>query len=127
MSEMKDLFSALDAVSGSNSEEIREHYLRAPFSCLGSKFKGLDEILPRLPYRNGFCEPFGGSGVVLLNRNECPLEVFNDRHSGITAFYRCLRDPVKKDALIERIELSVHSREEFIWSKDTWKDITDDL
>jgi DNA adenine methylase len=106
---------------------VRDHYERAPFTYMGSKFSSLHEILPRLPYRNSYIEPFGGSGVVLLNRRVSKIDVFNDRYAGVVAFYRCLRDKDKLDALIERIELTIHAREEFIWCRDTWENVEDDV
>lgn len=108
-------------------ENSREEYVRAPFGYPGSKSRGLEQILPMLPYRNGFCEPFGGTGAVLLARRESPLEIFNDRYSGVTCFYRVMRDQKKMDLLLERLELSQHSREEFMWSRDTWEKCEDEI
>jgi len=108
-------------------ENSREEYVRAPFGYPGAKLAALDKILPLLPYRNGYGEPFGGSGAVLLARRESPLEIFNDRYSGVTCFYRVLQDHKKMDALLERLEVTQHSREEFMWCRDTWKDCEDEL
>jgi DNA adenine methylase len=123
MSNILDLLNCLD----SNVEEVREQYERAPFGWVGGKSRSLKYLLPHIPYRRCYVEPFGGSGVVMLNRNPSPLEVFNDRHSGVVAFYRCIRDPEKLGQLIDRLELTIHSREEFIWCKQTFKDVVDDV
>lgn len=112
---MLAIFRSLD-----RSEQVRENYTRAPLGYPGSKSRSIKQILPYLPYRRSYCEPFGGSASVLLARHAVDLEVYNDRYGGIVAFYRCLRDPQKWLQLKEMIELSVHSREEFIWCKDTW-------
>jgi DNA adenine methylase len=72
-------------------------------------------------------EPFGGSGAVLLARNASKIEVFNDRYAGVTAFYRCIRDRAKLDRLCEWLDLTVHSREDFVWCKDTWENVADDI
>lgn len=114
-------------LSMNSDENKREEYIRAPFGYPGGKSRSLDSILPNLPYRDGYCEPFGGSGAVLLSRHESKLEIFNDRYAGVVAFYRCLRDKNKKDELTDRLQLSLHSREEFIWCRDTWKDCSDDV
>lgn len=106
-------------------DTVREGYVRAPFGYPGSKAKSIKNILPHLPYTDMYCEPFGGSGAVWLARNESRLEVFNDRYSGVTAFYRALKDKVTMDALVERLEFMVHSREEFTWCRSTWKDCQD--
>jgi len=107
--------------------EVRETYLRLPFGYPGSKADQLDKILPNLPYRGGYGEPFGGSGVVHLNRWPSKLEVFNDRYSGVTCFFRVIRDRDKLAILDERLSCILHSREEFIWSKDTWRNCQDDI
>lgn len=111
------IFQSMD-----DAPQVREEYVRSPFGYPGSKFRSLDDILPELPYRSRYGEPFGGSGKVLLARKSCPFEVLNDRYSGVTSFYRVLREPIGRDALIARLEEVCHSREEFIWSRDTWKD-----
>lgn len=101
--------------------------VRAPFGWHGGKAKSLGHILPHLPYRKGYCEVFGGSGVVLLARNKSYNEIFNDRHSGITCFYRCIRDIAKCRELSNRVELACHSREEFEWCKASWEDCQDEV
>lgn len=110
-----------------NTDSVREDYVKAPFGYPGAKSRSLENILPHLPYRKGYTEPFGGSGAVLLSRRPCPLETFNDRYSGVTSFYRCLRDYNKMQRLVERVNLCLHSREEFIWCRNTWKDCEDEV
>jgi DNA adenine methylase len=62
-------------------------------------------------------------------RRPSKLEIFNDRHAGIVSFYRCVRDKKLCDQLVERLSLTVHSREEFTWCRDTWEsyDLNDDV
>ncbi len=96
-------------------------YLKAPFGYPGGKLKSLDKILPFLPMRKSFVEVFGGTGVILMNRQRSKNEVFNDKHSGITAFYKCLQDSEKIKQLEYLIEYTVHSREFWEYCKDTWK------
>lgn len=106
---------------------MRENYIRSPFSYPGNKKESLEYLLPLLPRTDVWCDVFGGSGSVTLNRAISKLEVFNDRWSGLIAFYRCIRDSTKLDQLIERLRLCVHSREEFIWCKQTWENCADDV
>lgn len=120
-----DLFAIMKSLDDAPS--VREDFIRAPFAFPGGKSFSLPQLLPHLPYRDGYCEPFGGSGSVLLARNESHFEVYNDRYAGVVAFYRCVRDKTKLDALINRMTLCLHSREEFIWCKSTWKDCEDDV
>lgn len=100
--------------------EVREKYIKLPFAWPGGKGEHLKKILPHIPYGCGYGEPFGGSGAVLLNREPIGLEVLNDRYSGITDFFRVVREPKLYKLFMERITCTVHSREEFIWCKKTW-------
>lgn len=125
MADLFEMFEELERQAPTKSE--RENFKRAPFGWPGSKWRSLDKILPLLPYRKGFMDVCGGSGVVMLNRRPSDLEVFNDRYAGITSFYRCLRDVSKYEALMERLRLTLHSREEFVWCRDTWENCTDDV
>lgn len=122
---MNDLTAALMGMGTTN--EVREQYMKMPFSYPGGKGEMLDKILPFLPYGSGYGEPFGGSGVVLLNREPSKLEVFNDRYSGVTCFFRVVRDREKYPLFMERINATLHSREEFIWCKKTWRTCEDEI
>lgn len=81
------------------------------FGWYGGKYNHLDWLLPLLPPCHHYCEPFGGSAAVLLNREPCPVETYNDLDGDLVNFFRVLRD--QKDALIESIGLTPFSREEF--------------
>jgi len=121
---MNDLTAML---LGMGNEEVRETYLKLPFAWPGGKGEHLAKILPHLPYGSGYGEAFGGSGAVLLNREPSKLEIYNDRYGGITAFFRVVRDRELYPKFMERIALTVHSREEFIWCKKSWKNVEDDV
>jgi DNA adenine methylase len=109
------------------TKDKRESYQRAPFGWPGGKSESLKHILDKLPYRRVFVEAFGGSGVVSINRKKSVLDVYNDRYGGIVAFYRCLRNSECRQKLIERLNLTPHAREEFVWSRDTWDKVEDDV
>jgi len=81
------------------------------FGWYGGKFSHLDWLLPLLPPCHHYCEPFGGSAAVLLNRPPSPVETYNDIDGEVVNFFRVLRE--RKDALIEAIALTPFSREEF--------------
>lgn len=80
------------------------------FGWYGGKFNHLAWLLPLLPYANHYCEPFGGSAAVLLNRYPSAVETYNDIDGEVVNFFRVLRE--QKDALIEAIGLTPFSREE---------------
>ena len=82
-----------------------------PFGWYGGKFSHLDWLLPLLPHCHHYCEPFAGSGAVLLNREPSPVETFNDIDGEVVNFFRVLRE--EKEELIEAIGLTPFAREEF--------------
>ena len=45
------------------------------FGWYGGKFSHLKWLLPLLPSCQHYCEPFGGSAAVLLNRDPSPAEI----------------------------------------------------
>lgn len=84
---------------------------RIAFGWYGGKYSHLGWLLPLLPKAHHYCEPFGGSAAVLLNREPSPVETYNDVDGEVTNFFRVLRD--EKERLIEAIGLTPFSREEF--------------
>ncbi|MCC6166886.1 MAG: DNA adenine methylase [Caldilineaceae bacterium] len=86
------------------------------FGWYGGKFSHLNWLLPLLPPTQHFCEPFGGSAAVLINREPSPVETYNDLDGGVVNFFRVLRE--QKDELIEAIGLTPFSREEYIQALD---------
>jgi len=124
----KDLMSMFNELDDATIEKkTREKVLRAPFSYPGGKTKSLLQILPHLPYRGSYIEPFGGAATVLLSRQSSLLEVFNDRYGGVVALYRCIRNENKCRALVTRLETIVCAREEFVWCKANWETAKDDV
>jgi len=81
------------------------------FGWYGGKFSHLDWLLPLLPPCHHYCEPFGGSAAILLNRPPSPVESYNDLDGEVVNFFRVLRE--KKEKLIQAIGLTPFSREEF--------------
>lgn len=81
------------------------------FGWYGGKFSHLDWLLPLLPQTTHYCEPFGGSAAVLINREPSPIETYNDLDGEVVNFFRVLRE--QKAALVEAVGLTPFSREEF--------------
>lgn len=81
------------------------------FGWYGGKFSHLDWLLPLLPPAQHFCEPFGGSAAVLINRNPAPVETYNDLDGEVVIFFKVLR--TQPDELIRAIGLTPFSRKEF--------------
>ncbi len=83
------------------------------FGYYGGKFSHLDFLLPLLPTTFAhFCEPFGGSAAILINRPPAPAETYNDLDSEVVNFFECLRDHA--DEIIRAISLTPFSREELV-------------
>ena len=93
-----------------------------PFGWYGGKFSHLDWLLPLLPDCHHYCEPFAGSGAVLLNREPSPVETFNDLDGEVVNFFRVLRE--EKERLIEAIGLTPFAREEFSIACEVSPDLT---
>ena len=89
----------------------RKRVSMLPFRWYGGKYSHLGWLLPLLPKATHFCEPFGGSGVVLLSRDPSPVETYNDIDSEVVNFFRVLRE--RPDELLYRLYLTPFSQEEF--------------
>ncbi len=87
------------------------------FGWYGGKFSHLDWLLPLLPSCHHYCEPFGGSAAVLLNRPPCPVETYNDIDGEVVNFFRILRS--RPERLLKEIALTPFSREEFFFACTT--------
>ena len=81
------------------------------FGWYGGKYVHLGFILPYLPTdAMHFCDVYGGSASVLINREPAPVETYNDLDSELVNFFAVLRD--EPDCLVRQIGLTPFSREE---------------
>jgi len=81
------------------------------FGWYGGKYSHLEWLLPLLPAAHHYCEPFGGSAAVLINREPSPVETFNDIDGELVNFFRVLRNQTAR--LAKALALTPFSREEF--------------
>jgi DNA adenine methylase len=94
------------------------------FGWYGGKYSHLDWLLPLLPVSTHFCDVFGGSAAVIINREPSPIETYNDIDSELVNFFRVLRN--HKQELVEAIGLTPFSREELATACDkSQKDLTE--
>ena len=105
--------------------EVRRRRKLIAFGWYGGKFSHLDWILPILSDCHHYCEPFGGSAAVLLNRTPAAVETYNDLDGEVVNFFRVLRS--NADALVREIALTPFSREEFFVACTTNGDPLPDL
>jgi len=84
----------------------------------GGKFRLANWIISQMPNHTCYTEAFGGAAGVLLQKPRAYAEVYNDLDGDITNLFRVLRNPEKRDQLIEQLILTPYSREEFenAWS-----------
>ena len=81
------------------------------FGWYGGKYVHLGFILPNLPTdAEHFCDVYGGSAAVLINRAPAPVETYNDLDSELVNFFAVLRD--EPERLVRQIGLTPFSREE---------------
>jgi len=98
-------------VTGKSPVVRRPSKKRIAFGWYGGKYSHLDWLLPLLPVTRQYCEPFGGSAAVLINKPPSLVETYNDIDGDVVNFFRVLRsDP---DELRRQIALTPFSREEY--------------
>lgn len=97
----------LRARKGANRE-------RPALRWYGGKFLLAPWVISHFPesYRElHYIEPYGGGGSVLLRKAPSVLETYNDLDSGVTSFFRVLRE--RPEELIHSLRLTPYSREEY--------------
>ena len=81
------------------------------FGWYGGKYMHLDFILPYLPVdAEHYCDVYGGSAAVLVNRPPAPVETYNDLDADLVNFFAVLR--AQPEHLVRQIGLTPFSREE---------------
>ncbi len=101
-------------ISGRRSDWSEKRRRRKiAFGWYGGKFCNLDFLLPNLSTdATHFCDVFGGSAAVLINREPAPVETYNDLDSELVNFFTTLRHPEHGARLLKEIALTSFSREE---------------
>jgi DNA adenine methylase len=97
------------------------NYFKSPISWYGGKYYMAKDIIGLFPEHKLYVEGFGGAGHVLFRKYPSNMEVYNDIHSGLYLLFKYLREGNKD--LIRHIQLTPYSREEFLNSKDWYKEV----
>lgn len=83
----------------------------------GGKWLLAPWIISLMPPHKIYVELFGGAASVLLRKNTCYAEIYNDLWEEVVNVFRVLRDPDKASRLKELIELTPFSRTELADAK----------
>ena len=106
-------------------------FTASPITRIGGKARLLTWLLPQIPYKENsiYVEPFFGSGAVFLNRPVSRIEVINDLDSSLIRFIRVLQKAEQKQLLLNRLEYTPYSKEEFSFAveKIRNKNFVDDV
>ena len=79
----------------------------------GAKWRIAPWIISHFPPHKIYVEPFGGAAGVLMQKPRSCAEVYNDLDGEIVNFFRVVRDPAQRAALIEALVLTPYARTEF--------------
>ncbi|ABM59467.1 D12 class N6 adenine-specific DNA methyltransferase [Verminephrobacter eiseniae EF01-2] len=103
------------------------HPSRPALRYHGGKFRLAPWIMKFFPPHNVYTEAYGGAAGVLLQKPRSHGEVYNDLDGHIVAFFRCLREPNKRDELVQAITLTPYARAEFelAWEPAPEQDIVE--
>lgn len=88
----------------------------------GGKFRLASWIMQFFPPHQTYVEPFGGAAGVLLKKERCYAEVYNDLDGEIVNFFQVLRDRELRQQLLELVSLTPYAREEF---ETAWEEAGD--
>jgi DNA adenine methylase len=79
----------------------------------GAKFRLAPWLLQYFPQHSVYTEAFGGAAGVLIQKPRAHGEVYNDLDGDVVNFFRVVRDPVQRAALIEAVTFTPYARAEF--------------
>lgn len=79
----------------------------------GAKFRLAEWIKSFFPDHKTYTEVFGGAAGVLLQKERCYAEVYNDLDGDVVNFFRVLQNPSSRKELIRQIVLTPYARAEF--------------
>jgi DNA adenine methylase len=95
--------------------------MKKPFRYIGGKSNLVPKLLELIPSHETYVEVFCGSCALLFAKSPfiSQLEVLNDFDSDIVNFYRVLRNKKDLDTLVEKIDLTPFSKEEYDYCDST--------
>lgn len=100
---------------------------KSPINWFGGKYYMANKIISLFPEHKIYVEVFGGAGHILFKKQPSNVEVYNDIDSGLTTFFKVLRNEITAKKLQKALDLTPYSREEFYNCRDTWRTETDEV
>lgn len=79
----------------------------------GAKFRLAPWVISHFPDHTYYTEAYGGAAGVLLNKPRCKSEVYNDLCGDIVNFFQVVRGVYTRQELIEKLQMTPYSRDEF--------------
>lgn len=98
--------------------------IKSPINWYGGKYYMAKEIVQLFPEHKLYCEVFGGAAHVLFKKNPSEIEVYNDIHEGLNAFWTVLINEKYREKLVEKLAFTPYSRQVFEECKD-WEEESD--
>lgn len=92
---------------------------------LGGKRLLTKTILALLPEHRLYCEPFGGSGTILLEKAPSPAEVLNDINGEVINLFRIMQ--LHPEEFLRCVRWNLRSREEFKRLKESPIEVLTDI
>lgn len=106
---------------------IMTNKTRAAFPYFGGKGnpKIKAAILASLPPHTAYIEPFGGGASILLSKEPCKIEIYNDIDRGVVNFFRVISSKEYFSRFMAIAALLPYSRELYEEYLRTWNAIHD--
>lgn len=114
--------SRLDETTASAASNAPVHECRtngnggtapSPLVWYGAKNRLAQRIVSLFPPHRTYVEPFFGGGSVFFAKSPSTVETINDMHGDLVNFFKVLRDRQARERLIELVEGTPWSREEY--------------
>ena len=91
----------------------------------GSKWKIAKQIVGYMPEHRSYLEPYFGSGAVLFNKPQSPIETVNDLDDRVYSLFRIVRDEPAK--LANLVQMTPFSRTEYEGTFNNKKEAVSEL
>jgi len=101
--------------------------LRSPIRYFGGKGNMVAKLLKLIPAHKTYVEVFGGGASLLFAKQPSLAEVYNDLDNDLVNLFRIIRDLSTFQEFHRLVGLTLYSREEFYYCKNTLNDSKDDL